>query len=98
MLALDQRNFAKRDGHSQFVSHLDVDSYFEREDKLAPIAIGWERDLLFKVDVNRLEASDTQDRGVSEKALDIAGITAELLRVTEAEQPCRYTKKRAERP
>lgn len=30
------------------------------EDKPASIAIGWEPDLFFKVDVNRLEASDTK--------------------------------------
>lgn len=30
------------------------------KDKLAPIAIGWEPDLLFKMDVKRFETSDTK--------------------------------------
>lgn len=30
------------------------------KDKRVPLAIGWEPDLLFKVDVNRLEASDVK--------------------------------------
>ena len=54
------RQLCRKDGRSQFVSHLDVDSNCSKRQTFTYIAIGWEPDLLFKVDVNRLEASDTQ--------------------------------------
>lgn len=48
----------RRDGHSQFVSHFHVDSNWQRQ--TVATALSWEPDLLFKVDVKRLEASDTK--------------------------------------
>lgn len=58
MLALNQCNFAEEMAAPSLLAIL-MWTVIAAKDKSAPIAIGWEPDLLFKVDVNRLEASDT---------------------------------------
>lgn len=59
MLALNQGNFAEEMGVPSLSAILTW-TVIAAKDKLATIAIGWEPDLLFKMDVKRLEASDTK--------------------------------------
>lgn len=57
MLALNQWN---REMAAPSLSAILTWTVIAAKDKRVRLAIGWEPDLLFKVDVNRLEASDTK--------------------------------------